>query len=36
LRDRLYAWVARNRIRWFGARTTCYMPEARFADRLID
>ena len=36
LRDRLYAWVARNRIRWFGARTTCYRPEARFADRMID
>jgi predicted DCC family thiol-disulfide oxidoreductase YuxK len=35
LRDRLYAWVARNRIRWFGARDTCYMPDARFADRMI-
>jgi predicted DCC family thiol-disulfide oxidoreductase YuxK len=36
LRDRLYAWVARNRIRWFGARATCYMPDARFADRMIN
>jgi predicted DCC family thiol-disulfide oxidoreductase YuxK len=36
LRDRLYAWVARNRIHWFGARTTCYRPEAHFADRMID
>ena len=35
LRDRLYAWVARNRIRWFGARDTCYMPDPRFADRMI-
>jgi predicted DCC family thiol-disulfide oxidoreductase YuxK len=34
-RDRLYAWVARNRIRWFGARTTCYMPDPRFADRFV-
>ncbi len=35
LRDRLYAWVARNRIRWFGARDICYMPDPRFADRMI-
>jgi predicted DCC family thiol-disulfide oxidoreductase YuxK len=35
LRDRLYAFLARNRIRWFGARTTCYRPDPRFADRFI-
>ena len=34
-RDRLYALIARNRLRWFGARTTCYMPDPRFADRFI-
>jgi predicted DCC family thiol-disulfide oxidoreductase YuxK len=35
LRDRLYMLVARNRIRWFGARTSCYRPDPRFADRMI-
>jgi predicted DCC family thiol-disulfide oxidoreductase YuxK len=35
LRDRVYMWVARNRIRWFGARTTCYRPDPRFADRMV-
>ena len=31
LRDLLYEWVARNRLRWFGMRTTCYLPKP--ADR---
>jgi predicted DCC family thiol-disulfide oxidoreductase YuxK len=26
IRDSLYDWVARNRIRWFGRRETCYAP----------
>jgi len=26
LRDPVYAWVARNRKRWFGTRDTCYIP----------
>jgi predicted DCC family thiol-disulfide oxidoreductase YuxK len=26
-RDKLYNFVASNRIRWFGERTTCYRPE---------
>ena len=34
-RDRLYMLIARNRIRWFGARTSCYRPDPRFADRMI-
>lgn len=34
-RDRLYETVARNRLRWFGKRATCYRPDARFADRFI-
>ena len=34
-RDRLYEMVARNRLKWFGKRTTCYRPEARYADRFI-
>ena len=34
-RDRLYETVARNRLRWFGKRATCYLPDPRFADRFI-
>jgi predicted DCC family thiol-disulfide oxidoreductase YuxK len=34
-RDRLYDVVARNRLRWFGSRTTCYRPEPGFADRFL-
>ena len=34
-RDRLYETVARNRLRWFGRRETCYRPDPKFADRFI-
>jgi predicted DCC family thiol-disulfide oxidoreductase YuxK len=34
-RDKLYDLVARNRLRWFGARTTCYVPHPSEADRFI-
>lgn len=37
LRDPIYAWIARNRYRWFGKRETCMVPtkelRARFLDR---
>jgi predicted DCC family thiol-disulfide oxidoreductase YuxK len=35
LRDAVYAWVARNRIRWFGARTSCYRPDPKFVERFL-
>ena len=35
LRDRLYDFVARNRLRWFGARPACYIPDAADADRFL-
>jgi len=35
LRDRVYMWVARNRIRWFGARESCYRPDPKFAGRFL-
>jgi predicted DCC family thiol-disulfide oxidoreductase YuxK len=35
LRDRLYEIVARNRLRWFGARATCYLPAPADADRFL-
>ncbi|MDB5847620.1 MAG: hypothetical protein JWP29_1372 [Rhodoferax sp.] len=34
-RDRLYDWVAHNRIRWFGRSEACYLPAAEDADRFI-
>ena len=34
-RDRLYETVARNRLRRFGKRETCYRPDPKFADRFI-
>jgi predicted DCC family thiol-disulfide oxidoreductase YuxK len=35
LRDAVYGWVARNRIRWFGARTVCYRADPKFAGRFL-
>jgi predicted DCC family thiol-disulfide oxidoreductase YuxK len=35
LRDRAYMWIARNRLRWFGARTSCYRPDPQFAGRFL-
>ena len=34
-RDRLYAVVANNRLRWFGTRQTCFMPDAKYVDRFL-
>jgi predicted DCC family thiol-disulfide oxidoreductase YuxK len=36
VRDWLYEIVARNRLRWFGRRQTCYLPDATHADRFIE
>jgi predicted DCC family thiol-disulfide oxidoreductase YuxK len=35
LRDRLYNVVARNRLRWFGSRETCFLPDPADADRFL-
>lgn len=35
VRDWLYEIVARNRLRWFGVRETCYLPDPSEADRFI-
>ncbi len=34
--DRLYDWVQRNRIGWFGAREQCFMPSAEERARFLD
>jgi predicted DCC family thiol-disulfide oxidoreductase YuxK len=34
-RDRLYEFIARNRLRFFGKRATCYLPDPRQQDRFL-
>jgi predicted DCC family thiol-disulfide oxidoreductase YuxK len=36
LRDAVYAFVARNRYRWFGKRETCYLPTPELRARFLD
>jgi len=35
LRDKLYNVIARNRLKWFGRRETCFVPESGDADRFL-
>ncbi len=35
LRDRIYGLIARNRLRWFGTRQACFVPDPSQADRFI-
>jgi len=35
LRDALYDWVARNRLRWFGAHSVCYAPDPSDSHRFV-
>jgi predicted DCC family thiol-disulfide oxidoreductase YuxK len=35
-RDWLYETIARNRLRWFGKRQTCYLPDPKFAGRFLE
>jgi len=35
LRDGCYDWIARNRLRWFGARETCYAPTLAERERFL-
>jgi len=35
IRDPLYRWIARNRYRLFGKRETCWLPDQRYADRIL-
>lgn len=34
--DRIYDWVQRNRLRWFGSRTSCLMPTPVDRDRFME
>ena len=35
LRDVIYKWVAKNRYKWFGKRSTCRLPDEKDADRFL-
>lgn len=35
IRDRIYAWIASNRYRWFGRRDTCALPTAALRARFL-
>ena len=36
IRDRVYAWVARNRYRWFGRAESCRVPTPELRARFVD
>lgn len=36
LRDFIYDWVARNRLRWFGKREECWIPTPELLGRFLD
>lgn len=36
LLDRLYDLIARNRLRWFGSQSVCFLPEPAHQDRFLE
>lgn len=34
-RFRMYVWIAKNRFRWFGVRSSCYLPTPEEKERFI-
>jgi predicted DCC family thiol-disulfide oxidoreductase YuxK len=36
LRDKLYEQVAKNRFKWFGRKSACYMPPEAVKDRFLN
>lgn len=36
LRNGLYDWIARNRYRWFGKRDSCFVPDGKLKNRVLD
>ena len=35
IRDPVYRWIARNRYRWFGKRTSCWIAPAEYSSRIL-
>jgi predicted DCC family thiol-disulfide oxidoreductase YuxK len=36
IRDTIYAWVARNRYKWFGKKDQCMIPTPELKQRFLD
>lgn len=36
IRDTVYAWIARNRYRWFGKREACMIPTPELKKKFLD
>jgi predicted DCC family thiol-disulfide oxidoreductase YuxK len=36
IRDGIYAWIAKNRYRWFGKKDSCWIPSPDLKSRFID
>lgn len=36
MRDLIYDWIARNRYRWYGKRTQCWVPTPELRARFLD
>jgi predicted DCC family thiol-disulfide oxidoreductase YuxK len=36
IRDIIYAWVARNRYKWFGKKDQCMIPTPELEERFLD
>ena len=36
IRNPVYDWIARNRYRWFGKRSTCFMPQQDLSYKFLD
>ena len=35
LRDKIYAWIAKNRYRWFGQRASCMLPSPELKAKFL-
>jgi predicted DCC family thiol-disulfide oxidoreductase YuxK len=36
IRDRLYDLIAKNRLKWFGSQSVCFLPEPAHRDRFLE
>lgn len=36
IRDAVYAYIAKNRYKWFGKKDQCMLPSPEFANRFLD
>jgi predicted DCC family thiol-disulfide oxidoreductase YuxK len=36
IRDGVYAWIAKNRYKWFGKKEACWIPTPQLMDKFLD